>query len=383
MTATLFLQSDVGNPYSVYKSMLNKNPIYWDEDNKIWAIYSYEYCVEILKNPEALIPVINLNNEQKLNKHALDVLTNLTRLSNGIQHEINREIANLLFQNMKSVEINTILSQLMKDDLIENKIDWVNSVCKKLPLLVVLKSFSFKENDCAFILDKIEALVKIMLPIKSEEQVKLINEVSETIFSIAEKQLLVLNFYNPFLNKTSKARVLSPDEIKTIAISNLIGLFIQSYDAGRGILSNSLLQIIHYKTFSNKTEIQKSVIETLRFDPPIHNTRRIAKTNITLGKTTIKKGEKIIIVLAAANRDPQKFENESDFDIERFNNNEHLTFGIGGHMCVAKYFSIHLVTEVLWFLYEQYKTITLLENNTEYEPMINARLPKNIWISIQ
>lgn len=383
MTSTLFLQSDVQDPYSIYQSMLNKNPIYWDQDNKMWAIYSYEYCVEILKNPEALIPVINLNNEQKLNKHALDILNTLTRLSNGIQHEINREIANLLFQNMKSVEINTILSQLIKNDLIENKIDWVNSVCKKLPLLVVLKSFGFKENDCAFILDKIEVLVKIMLPIKSEEQVKLINEVSETIFCIVEQQLLSLDFYELLLNKTSKSGALSLDEIKTIAISNLIGLFIQSYDAGRGILSNSLLQILANKSFSDRSEIQKSIIETLRFDPPIHNTRRVANTDIILGETIIKEGEKILLVLASANRDSEKFETESNFDIERVNNNENLTFGIGGHMCLAKHFSINLATEVLWFLFNEHNTIKLLENSIEYEPMINARLPKNIWITIQ
>ena len=158
---------------------------------------------------------------------------------------------------------------------------------------------------------------------------------------------------------------------------------IQSYDAGRGILSNSLLQITDHKTFSNKTAIERSVIETLRFDPPIHNTRRIANADISLGKTTIRKGDKILVVLASANRDFKKFENESNFDIERFNNKEHLTFGIGGHQCLAKHFSIYLATEVLWFLFNEYKTITLLENNIEYEPMVNARLPKSIWISIR
>lgn len=383
MTTTLFRQSDIENPYWIYKSMLDKNPIYWDNENQIWAIYSYEYCVEILKNPEAFIPVINPNNEQKLNKQALDILNNLTRLSNGIEHTINREIANLLFSNLKSIAINTLISQLIKEDLIENEIDWVNSVCKKLPLLVVLKSFGFAANDCAFIVSKIEALVKIMLPAKSDEEVKLINEVAERIFPVAEKQLLSLDFYEPLLNKIPELEVLSLDEIKKTAISNLIGLFIQSYDAGRGILSNSLLQIIHHKTFSNKTEIQKSIIETLRFDPPIHNTRRIANEDITIGESLIKKNDLILIVLASANRDAEKFENPLIFDFERNNNDENLTFGIGGHMCLAKHFSIHLATEVLWFLFNEYNTITLLENNIEYEPMMNARLPKRIWISIQ
>jgi cytochrome P450 len=120
----------------------------------------------------------------------------------------------------------------------------------------------------------------------------------------------------------------------------------------------------------------------LRFDPPIHNTRRIATQDIFIGESLIKKNDSILIVLASANRDPQKFENALDFDIKRNNNNENLTFGTGGHMCVAKHFSIHLATEALWFLFDEYKTIKLLENNIQYEPMINVRLPKSVWISL-
>lgn len=383
MNSTLFLQSDSSDPYLIYKTMLQNNPVYWDETNKIWAIYSYEGCVTILKNPKAEIPVMNPNNEQKLNKKTLEISNNLTRLSNGTQHEISKEIAMLLFSKMKSVDIDSILSQLIKSSLAENKMDWVNSVCKKLPVLVVLKSFNFEEKDCEFIANQIESLVKIMLPQKTEEQVKSINEVSATIFSIVEKQLFQLNFYESLSAKISESNSLSLDEIKTISISNLIGLFIQSFDAGRGILSNSLLQILNNKTFSSKTEIEKSVIETLRFDPPIHNTRRVAIEDFYIGESLIKKNDSILVVLASANREPKKFENESKFDIERNNNTENLTFGIGGHMCLAKHFSIHLTTEAVWFLFNEFKTVTILENNIQYEPMINARLPKTIWISLQ
>jgi len=382
MTSTLFLQSDSEDPFSLYKTMLENHPIYWDELNQIWAIYSYEDCISILKNPKAQIPAINQNNAQKLNNYALEILNNLTRLSNGKQHEISKEIAMLLFSKMKSVDINKIISQLIENNLVENEIDWVHSICKKLPVLVVLKSFDFEDNDCDFILSKIESLVKIMLPQKTKEQVKSINEISENIFLIIGKRLS-LYFPESLFSKISESNALSPDEIKTISISNLIGLFIQSYDAGRGILSNSLLQILDNETFSNKTEIQKSVIETLRFDPPIHNTRRIANKDMTIGESLIKKNDSILIVIASANRDSEKFENAIYFDIERNNNNENLTFGIGGHMCLAKHFSIQLATDALWFLFDKYKSINLLENNIEYELMINARLPKKIWISLQ
>jgi len=382
MYSTLFFQSDIENPYLIYKSMLDIYPIYWDETNKIWAIYSYEYCVAILKNSSTQIPVVNPNNEQKLNEHALKILSNLTRLSNGIQHEISKEIAVLLFSNMESVDISGITSTLIENSLIENKIDWVNSVCKKLPILVLLKSFGFQENDCEFIAKEIESFVKIMLPQKTEEQVQVINKHSEKLYSIVEKQLFSLSFYNSFSMKVSNQYTLSTEEIIPIVVSNFIGLCIQSFDAGRGILSNSLLQIIKYKTFSNKTEIEKSIIETLRFDPPIHNTRRIATEDFHIGESQIKKGDSILIVLAAANRDPKKFENAMDFDIKRINNNENLTFGIGGHMCLAKYFSIQLATEAFSHLCQNYKSISLLNSQVQYESLINARLPKEIWLQL-
>ncbi|MFH7018074.1 cytochrome P450 [Flavobacterium sp. FlaQc-47] len=382
MSSTLFLQSDVRDPFSLYETMLDKNPIYWDEINKIWAIYSYEYCVEFLKNTNAFIPIVNENNEQKLNKYALTILTNLTRLSNGIQHEISREIALLLFSNMKSIAVETILSQLIEKDSIENKIDWVNSVCKKLPILILLKSFEFSDNDSEFISDKIEIISKIMLPNKTEEQIKSINEISEYLYFIIENHLSIQSLYEDSLIKISRSHKLLPDEIKTKFVSNLIGLFIQSYDAGRGILSNSLLQIIKHKSFADKTQIQKSILETLRFDPPIHNTRRITNADIILGNTLIKKGDSVLVVLAAANRDSEKFDNASIFNSNRTNNNDNLTFGIGGHQCLAKYFSIQIATEALWYLFENFKNSTLLENNIQYESLINARLPKEIRISI-
>lgn len=382
MSSSLFFQSDVKDPYSIYKLMLDKNPVYWDETNQIWAIYSYEYCVEILKNSQVQIPIINPNNEQKLNESALEILNNLTRLSNGIQHEITREIAMLLFSNMKTIKIDQIISQLIQKDLINNKIDWVNSICKKLPILSVLKSFDFEEEDCDFISEKIDLFSKIMLPKKTDEQVKLINENAEKLYLIIEKHLSLLPFYKSLLIKISEKHCVSETESIPIVISNFIGLCIQSYDAGSGILSNSLLHVFQNKTSSNKIEIEKTVIETLRFDPPIHNTRRISTGDFYIGESHIKKNDSILIVLASANRDSQKFEKAMDFNIERTNNHENLTFGIGGHMCLAKYFSINLATEALSYLVNQYKTIALLENKIEYEPLINARLPKNIWITI-
>lgn len=378
--STLFLQSEIKNPYSLYQKMMDENPVYWDESNKIWAIYSYAFCSEILNHKNLHIPTVS---EKDLNGDALEISRNLARLSNGIDHEIAKETAVTLFLHIKSFSINSILSELLKSK--NNTIDWVETVCKKLPLLTILKGFHFTDKNILLISQKMTYLIKIMQPNKTINEIELINTTSTEIFLIVGKQCDKLPFYENLVTSVATKYNISKEKAKSVFISNLIGLLIQSYDAGRGLLSNSLLQYFSKENICNmadKIEIEKLVTETLRFDPPIHNTRRIAKEDIIINNVTIKKNATILVVLAAANRDYKQFDNPMIFDIERKNNNQHLTFGTGGHTCLAKHFSVNLTTETLYYLFSNFSNISILDKKTEYQPLINARLPKAIWISI-
>jgi cytochrome P450 len=387
MTTTLFLQSEIQDPYGLYKTMLAQNPVYWDEENQIWVLYSYDACLSILNSNLAHIPEINPNNEQGLNYSALEISKQLARLSNGIQHDISREVAMLLFSNMTAVMTSKVLEQLLESRENKFELDWVNSVCKQLPVLVVLKSFDFNDKDSLFISENIELLTKIMLPSKTQMQVDAINTMAKEIYEIAEKQLVASVFYAILEKALSEKHRINAKEILSLCVSNIIGLFIQSYDAGRGLLSNALLQILNKEhsllnLVIERDWMQSVIIESLRFDPPIHNTRRVAVGDIVLNDIVIKKGDKIVLVLASANRDANQFLNPDNFDPTRINNGEHLTFGTGGHGCLAKHFSIRLATDALLYLFEQYKNVSLLDENIDYEPLLNARLPKNILISI-
>src|SRR4030095_10515090 len=319
---TTFLQSGVEDPFKLYETMLSDNPVYWDNENKLWAIYSYENCKAILSNTSAHIPAINLNNKDRLNEYALLMTDQFVRLSNGIQHELAREATILMLDKTNKVAINEIIEMLLRNS--DADIDWV-SICKKLPVIVVLKSFDFTDNDCDFIAGKIEQLVKIMLPDKTPEQVRAINEVSKEIYLITEKHLLNTSIYESVIKALSEKYKTERDKIISLCVSNLIGLsIIQGYDGNRGLLSNSLLQILnHSNSFSGDVTdaeyLRKSIIETLRFAPPVHNTKRVAVNDIILNDEVIKKDETIFIVLASANRDPRQFVNPNIFDIARTN----------------------------------------------------------------
>src|SRR5882724_3269598 len=237
MYTTLFLQSETRDPYQMYEAMLNENPVYRDDSNKLWAIYSYQSCREILNNPVSAIPSFH-DNKDELNDYARLISGRLSRLSNGAEHEIARRTVTILFDNMKKISTGSIVNKLIEKENNKHKLDWVDSICKKLPVAVVLKSFDFTDEDVDYILNNIEQFVKIMAPSKTSEQIVSINNLSREFYLRSEKWLTATDFYKTIFQSIASKYKIDAAGIVFAYVSNLIGLIIQSYDAGRGILSN-------------------------------------------------------------------------------------------------------------------------------------------------
>jgi cytochrome P450 len=85
---------------------------------------------------------------------------------------------------------------------------------------------------------------------------------------------------------------------------------------------------------SDPSLLRGAVEEVLRFSPPVHLDGRLPLQDIEVSVGTVPAFSDLILVLAAANRDPRQFENPDRFDIARANN-RHLGFGFGIHHCVG------------------------------------------------
>lgn len=77
------------------------------------------------------------------------------------------------------------------------------------------------------------------------------------------------------------------------------------------------------------------VEETLRYDPPVQLTQRIARENVALNGHELRTGDQLIVVLAGANRDPAVFTDPHRFDPRRADAGEHLGFSGGHHFCLG------------------------------------------------
>jgi cytochrome P450 len=370
MQKALFRHSDIQDPYRYYANMLRESPLFRDKDSGAWVIYGYASCKKILEDDRAKIPGQPPAAFEPLNEYALRMIRNLVRLKNADGHAAAREVTSALFANRGQVSIPDIIERLLPAGHGPFAIDWMEAVANKLPVLILAESLGFSPADTGRILAGIEDLVRILSPLRTDEQVIALNKVAEEIYLLTERYLADRGIFD------------RPD----VYVSNLVGLFIQSYDAGRGLLGNSLLQCLQQ---GDLTQIRAGkgdyltgcVRETLRYDPPVHNTRRMLAEDIKLHDLTLEKGELVVLMLAAANRDAQQFVHPHIFDPCRHNLHEILTFGGGAHECMAHHFSVHMATEALHILFQTYKNIELMEK-PGYEPLVNVRVPRQMQIRL-
>jgi hypothetical protein len=373
MDTGIILDWNTIEPRKFYTQKRAAHQLYYAKAQQSWFIYAYPQAKEVLLHQDALIPELNTN-QTGLNKNAVQLIQQLARLNNFEQHQQSRAAALRIYNQMQPVPTQDLLDLLLKPVIAGVPVDWVELVCKRLPALYILKSLNVGTQDCAFLIDNLPVLVKIMAPQQNPAIIEQLNELIDILFPLLQK-------YLP--DSATAPNNIAAEEWATLLISNLIGLLIQSYDAGRGLLTNTLLQLAAHQlslpVIEAENYFDQAVVETLRFDPPIHLTRRIAGKDLLIGNQLIKKGEMIIILLAAANLDPQIFESPLTYNPSRGNNQEHLTFGAGHHHCMAKHLTTRLTAEVFKILYHR---IQILPQSLAYEPLLNAKLVKNLFITL-
>jgi cytochrome P450 len=80
--------------------------------------------------------------------------------------------------------------------------------------------------------------------------------------------------------------------------------------------------------------IKTAIEECLRFNGPMKGTMRAAGEDLEIGGVQVKKGDRVMLLMAAANRDPAQFADPERLDLAR-NPNPHLAFGHGIHFCLG------------------------------------------------
>jgi cytochrome P450 len=120
-------------------------------------------------------------------------------------------------------------------------------------------------------------------------------------------------------------------------VANGIGFLFQAYDATAGLIGNAILALATHPTMlarvvADPTLLTGAIEEVLRYDPPVQNTRRFVSRDGTIAGEEMGEGDAILVILAAASRDPSANPAPERFDISRADRRL-FTFGTGIHAC--------------------------------------------------
>ena len=120
-------------------------------------------------------------------------------------------------------------------------------------------------------------------------------------------------------------------------VANSIMLMTGGQETTTNLIGNGLLTLLRHPDQFEKLQADYSLVlsaieEMLRYESPIQYTSRLAVDDIQLGGKMIRKRQAVLAVMAAANRDPERFPDPDRFDICR-QDNRHLAFSWGAHFC--------------------------------------------------
>jgi cytochrome P450 len=116
-------------------------------------------------------------------------------------------------------------------------------------------------------------------------------------------------------------------------------LLVAGHETTVNLIANAVLAMLRHPQdwtalAKHSSRVSCVVEETLRYDPPVQLMGRIAADDMAIGDTTIGKGDTMMLLLAAAQRDPDAFDHADAFMPDR-ESIRHLGFGKGPHFCLG------------------------------------------------
>jgi cytochrome P450 len=139
-------------------------------------------------------------------------------------------------------------------------------------------------------------------------------------------------------------------------VANKIGFLFQAYDSTAGLIGNTLLAL----AAQPEADLRQTLLNVLRYDPPVQNTRRfVAQDGVVAGRS-LKEGDVVLVVLAAANRDPVA---------------SLFSFGLGSHACPGETLATTIAQAGIEALLEAGIDLQKLTENVTYRPSANTRIP--------
>jgi len=219
------------------------------------------------------------------------------------------------------------------------RVDLVASFAFALPFSVVCELLGVPEQDRVPLG---RGLTGLLVPIANSDDYARAKAASEQVVAMlgalvdTKQGALGDDLVSGLISARDGAERLTTQEL----LSTIFQLVVAGHDTTASLIGNSIVALLRNpeqlaKLRAVPGKVATMVEESLRYDAPVpHSTFRYAVEPVDIGGVTIPAGAQVIICLAAANRDPARYENAETFDIDR-PAAPNLAFGHGIHFCLG------------------------------------------------
>jgi cytochrome P450 len=399
MTATiddeLYADEVIADPYPYYGRIREEDPVHWNERYQTWLVTRYDDIVWVLRHPEAFSSRFFADDPQlpsppihdgDVDEYRFVVAFRKDELiqNDPPDHTRLRSAVNKFFTPSKIEQwratVRDVVHELFDEVVARGGaggFDMCFDIGRPLPLRVISELLGVPREDRDTLKEHADRRMLASLGLEPDRMRVAASGIRDTTDYLEAE----LPRHQPggsdvlsILVDAEERRQYSHEEV----IANVQGLIDAGHETTIQLICNGTLAFLRHpdqwESFKADPEglAPTATNECLRYDPPLPAPRRLAATDVELGGKTIRTGERVAFVLAAANRDPRVFPDPDRFDIAR-KPNRHLAFGSGIHHCLGQYLAKLEGEEVFKALAQRMPDIRLATDDIRYHRLRGVR----------
>ncbi len=354
LDAQLLAPEFTDDPYPTYHHLRSNDPVHWSEAWGCWVLTSYADVLASLRDPQNFVnsgrfrPILeNLPPEtraeiQPLERHFEQGLLNV----DPPDHTRMRALINKAFTPRAVAEMRPAIQEIVDEhlDVVQGKgrMEVIRAIAFPLPVIVVAGMMGVPKADR----DQFKHWSTDIVAFQSTAYT------TPEIITHSQRALLAMREY---LREVCRQRRRHPqrDLISAMVaaeeqgdkltegelLSTCVTMMIAGHETTTNLIATGLLSLLRNPDALQQLKadpllIDTAVEELLRYDSPLQRNRRVVARDLEFGGKRMKRGQLVLQMLGAANRDPVQFPNPDQLDVHR-SPNAHVAFGRGIHFCLG------------------------------------------------
>jgi len=380
----------IRDPVPYYSRVRTERPVHYNERWRGWMISRYDDVYAGLHDPRYLADTITPYFQTRLSQEERDRFAPIYEVLNAWvvfldppKHTYLRRIFARAFTPRAVARMRGVVEALVREALDEwagqDRIDLVGAYAYWLPANVIATIIGAPREDLERFHHWADVLTNLLhggvgTEMRMDNAQQGILEFKEYLQRLYDERIAAPrdDMMSWLMEVQRNDPGLRPDDV----LYSCMLLLNAGHETTQNLIANSITTLLdhpeQYARLRDDPSLVKTAIEEcLRMNGPMKGTMRVAATDLDVDGNRIAAGERILLWMAAANRDPARFPDPERFDIAR-SPNPHLAFGHGIHFCLGAPLARLELELTLLELPRRYPKLRL-EGEVRYQPRILSR----------